>query len=246
MTVLRGELATQQSRALIKAFKTMKDYIIENRGFVGQQEYLTLSLQVSDSIRNSMKMRGELNDLSDKMKEVLDKMDEVVMRSEIAPFLLDFGKPEEKREYLVLNGYPAKAAEVFIDIYASAKSTIYIIDNYISIKTLRLLQDVREGVKTIVFSDNLGKKMHLSDADDFRRERPGMSIKFRKTLGKIHDRYIILDHGTDDERIFLCGASSKDAGRRTTSIMEFFDAEVKQQFHSMIDKMLMNPELKLK
>ena len=28
MTVLRGELATRQSRALVKAFKSMKDYII--------------------------------------------------------------------------------------------------------------------------------------------------------------------------------------------------------------------------
>lgn len=31
MTVLRGELATKQSIALIDAFKQMKDYIIENR-----------------------------------------------------------------------------------------------------------------------------------------------------------------------------------------------------------------------
>lgn len=28
MTVLRGELATKQSRALVRAFKAMKDYII--------------------------------------------------------------------------------------------------------------------------------------------------------------------------------------------------------------------------
>ena len=31
MTVLRGELAVQQSRALIRMFKKMKDYIIENQ-----------------------------------------------------------------------------------------------------------------------------------------------------------------------------------------------------------------------
>ena len=29
MTVLRGELATGQSRALIRTFKAMKDYIVE-------------------------------------------------------------------------------------------------------------------------------------------------------------------------------------------------------------------------
>ena len=247
MTVLRGDLAVRQSRALVKAFKAMKDTIIENRGAVGQQEYLKLSLQLSDSIHDTMKMRGELNDLGDKMKEVLDKMDEVVMRSEIAPFLLDFGKPEEKREYLIFNGYPAKAAATYMNIYSQAKSTIYIIDNYINLKTLRLLQDVRQGVKVIVFSDNIGrKKLHQSDVDDFRRELPGMSIKFRKTQGKIHDRYIILDYGTGAERMFLCGTSSKDAGSRTTSIMEFLDKEVKLQFHSFIDKLLCGPALTLR
>ena len=30
----------------------------------------------------------------------------------------------------------------------------------------------------------------------------------------------MLDYGTDDERVFLCGASSKDAGTRITSIVE--------------------------
>ena len=34
MTVLKGALATKQSIALVKAFKQMKDYIIENNGLV--------------------------------------------------------------------------------------------------------------------------------------------------------------------------------------------------------------------
>ncbi|MCR5693835.1 MAG: ORF6N domain-containing protein [Clostridia bacterium] len=34
MTVLNGDLATKQSRTLIKTFKRMKDYIIENNGLL--------------------------------------------------------------------------------------------------------------------------------------------------------------------------------------------------------------------
>ena len=34
MTVLKGELATKQSIALIDAFKQMKDYIAENDGLL--------------------------------------------------------------------------------------------------------------------------------------------------------------------------------------------------------------------
>ena len=42
----------------------------------------------------------------------------------------------------------------------------------------------------------------------------------KKTGGIFHDRFIVLDYGTADERVFLCGASSKDAGARITSIVE--------------------------
>ena len=42
----------------------------------------------------------------------------------------------------------------------------------------------------------------------------------KKPGGIFHDRFIVLDYGTADERVFLCGASSKDAGARITSIVE--------------------------
>ena len=42
----------------------------------------------------------------------------------------------------------------------------------------------------------------------------------KKTGGIFHDRFIVLDYGTANERVFLCGASSKDAVARITSIVE--------------------------
>ena len=43
MTVLRGDLATKQSRALIRTLKQMKDYIVENQGLINQRDYLQLT-----------------------------------------------------------------------------------------------------------------------------------------------------------------------------------------------------------
>ena len=40
MTVLRGELAIRQSKALVRTFKRMKDYILDNRALIGQREYI--------------------------------------------------------------------------------------------------------------------------------------------------------------------------------------------------------------
>lgn len=50
MTVLKGDLAIQQSKALIRTFKRMKDYIIENQGLIGEREYLQLSMQVTQNV----------------------------------------------------------------------------------------------------------------------------------------------------------------------------------------------------
>ena len=42
---VKGELAVKQSKALIRTFKQMKDYIIENQGLIGKREFLKLSMQ---------------------------------------------------------------------------------------------------------------------------------------------------------------------------------------------------------
>ena len=68
MTVLRGDLAIAQSRALIRTFRSMKDYIVENQGLIGRQEYLRLSIQVSDNIKENIKMRRDLDELTDDMR----------------------------------------------------------------------------------------------------------------------------------------------------------------------------------
>ena len=49
MTVLRGELAVRQSRALIRTFRAMKDHIVAGRSIAGRHEMLQLSLQVNDA-----------------------------------------------------------------------------------------------------------------------------------------------------------------------------------------------------
>lgn len=246
MTVLRGDLAVRQSRALVCAFKSLKDYVIENQGMIGRQEYLRLSMQVTDSIREGIQMRQDLDELNEEMKEVLDKLSDVVTKSEIAPVLLELGKPEQKREYLFLDGQPMKADAAYIGIYAQAKQTIHIVDDYPGTKTLHLLQDVNPGVKVTIFSDNRVGKLSLSDYQDFRMQFPGISVAFIKTENKAHDRFIVLDYDTEAERIFHCGASSKDAGKKLSAITEFTEGAVKHSLHAVVAKLLNNPHLVLR
>ena len=243
MTVLRGDLATKQSRALIRTFKQMKDYIIENQDLIGEREYLQLSMQISQNIHTTMELRSDLNDVEDQMAEVMDRLSNVVTHSELSEVMNEFGEPHIKRGYLVLNGNPFKADVVYDEIYRQAKQSIFIVDNYIGLKTLEKLINIQDGVDVSIFSDNLVRGLRQSAFDDFSKEYPNLNIHLFHSGGIFHDRYIILDYGTNDEKIFLCGSSSKDAGGRITSILEDPD---RKKYEPMIKDLLKNKKLALK
>ena len=243
MTVLKGDLATRQSKALIRTFKQMKDYIIENQNLIGEREYLQLSMQISENMHTTMELRSDLNEVEDQMAEVMDRLSDVVTRSELSEVMNEFGEPHIKRGYLVLNGNPFKADVVYDEIYRQAKKSIFIVDNYIGLKTLEKLINIKSGVNVSIYSDNLAKGLRQNTYVDFCKEYPDLKIQLFSSGGIFHDRYIILDYGTDDEKIFLCGASSKDAGGKITSILEDPD---RQKYDSMIKALLENKRLILK
>lgn len=117
------------------------------------------------------------------------------------------------------------------------------IDNYIGLRTLVMLKNVPSGVDIKLFSDNVGSgKLHNVEYNDFLREYPGLRITMQHTGGVFHDRFIVLDYGTKDERVFLCGASSKDAGARIATIVEDFGV---QKYDPIIKKLLKNAVLVL-
>ena len=60
MTVLRGDLAVKQSRALVRTFKKMKDYILDNRELLGQRELLRLSMQTAENSRDILKLKSDM------------------------------------------------------------------------------------------------------------------------------------------------------------------------------------------
>ena len=52
MTVLKGELAVQQSKTLIRLFKTMKDYIIESENLIGYKDVARIAIQTSQNTKD--------------------------------------------------------------------------------------------------------------------------------------------------------------------------------------------------
>lgn len=243
MTVLKGELAVKQSKALIRTFKQMKDYIVENQGLIGQREFLQLSMQITSNVVEMQDLRRDLMNVEDKVAGLVDNLGNVVHKSELSELILDLSNPQLKYGFLLLNGEPIEANLAYKDIYSIAKKSIYIVDNYIGVKTLVLLKDIPSSVEITIFSDNVGKGLHTLEYQDFCKEYPFRKIKFQKSGEEFHDRYIIIDWNTDKQRIYHCGASSKDAGQRITTISEVVDQVV---YADLINKLLKNPILKLK
>lgn len=243
MTVLRGDLATRQSRALIRTFKQMKDYITENQGLLSQRDYLQLSLSVAEHGRDIQQIKASLSIIDHEVEKMAERLEDTVTKSELSDFMNMFCKSEYQREYILWNGQPFEADLAFSEIYRMAERKLYVIDNYIGLKTLALLKNSKENVEIILFSDNVGNGLHSTEFSDFCGQYNKCNIKLKQTGKKYHDRYIVIDYDTEQEKIFHCGPSVKDGGRRIGSIVEIREREV---YRAIVDELLKMPELQLK
>ena len=216
MTVLKGELATRQSISLIKTFKKMKDYIVENQPLAVVSKILHLVKEHDQQIEA----------IEDKLKIVMD----------------NFIDPSTHKHYLILNGEKIEADIAYQSIYKLAKYSVFVIDDYIDIKTLQLLKCCNHNIEIIIFTDNKGRNnLNISFINDFKSDT-GFNLIIKKNNNRFHDRYIVLDYNTSSESIYHCGASSKDAGNKITTITKIENSEL---YKPLIDKTLNNDDLNI-
>ena len=219
MTVLKGERATAQSKALIRLFKQMKDYIIaENRNLLGYDGIAQIAVQTE---RNTK--------------------DIAVIQSDLQKVMENFVDPSTFKHFLILNGRRLDADVAYTQIYGMAKKSITIIDDYVGVKTLDLLRGIAKGVSVTIYSDENGYESLTEQIQkDFLKARPDVKFDKKRTKEKFHDRYIFLDYGLKGEKLFHCGASSKDAGNKITTIMQIENTEI---YHVLMEKLSVKSQL---
>ena len=236
MTVLKGELATKQSKALVRLFKQMKDYIVDNQQMINQRDFLRLSLQTAENAQNIVEFRQKLTEIDDKVENVVSNLGDMVRKSELSPIMLNLGKPEIPPGWLILNGQPVESDLAYQQIYTLANKSISIIDNYISLKTLILFKHTKQNISVTIYTDNTNNGLHKVEFDDFCKEYSGLKIDIKKADNIFHDRYIILDYNTSDEKIYHCGSSSKDGGRKVTTITKIDDTSIYKPLLAQLQK----------
>lgn len=220
-TVLKSELAVKQSIVIMRAFKNMRHYILENRQLASKEDLQRIAMTV-----------GNYKEKTDKaIKNIEKRIDEL---SE------SFTSDSDVKDLLIYKGQKFEADKAYIDIYQKAKKSIYVIDDYVNIKTLHLLSHKKTGVHVILFTENgFGRSrdyLTSSEVTDFNQEYPLIQIKPNPDC---HDRFIVLDYGTKTERVFHCGASSKDAGKKVCAINAINNTSL---VHPIIDELLKRPD----
>ena len=229
-TVLRGELAEQQSIFIMRAFREMRHYIKQNQQFVTQSEMRLVTAKVSEI---SVQFVGVV-DWKNKAEERFDS----IQRS-IDTLNDNFVSDKDFKNFVIYKGQKFEADAAYIDIYQQAKKSIYVVDDYVNTKTLQLLSQKQAGVEVILFTENgHGKRGFLTTAvvSDFVQQYPPLRIKPNSDC---HDRLIVLDYDLPTEQAYHCGASSKDAGKKLCAINVILETSM---IHPVIDKLLLAPD----
>ena len=230
MTVLKGEQATAQSKALIRLFKQMKDYIAAENAPDVSAGMVALATQTSQNTRDIAEIATDVRTLSNKVER---------NESFLQKVMSNFIDPSTFKHFLILNGQRLEADVAYTQIYGMAKKSVLIVDDYLDVKTLDLLRCVAKGVSVQIFSEQYGRtRLTESMLADFRAARPDVELDDVHATGNMfHDRYIYLDFGTANEKLFHCGASSKDAGNKITTIMQLEDIAV---YRPLFEKLLLD------
>ena len=219
MTVLRGELAVKQSKALIRLFKRMKDYIVESNNLLTTRDILELSNQVHKNAKSIESLKRKDAVMDKKLTKVMD-------------YFID---PNAHKHFSMQDGQMIEADMAYQTIYSLAKHTIHIIDDYISIKTLHLLLSADRKVQITIASDNASRNpIQPENIEEFKKET-GINLIMKPSNNRCHDRFVFIDYHTDKEKVYLCGSSSKDAGKKATTI-----TKIEQEYinHDFFDEIL--------
>ncbi|MBR3032061.1 MAG: ORF6N domain-containing protein [Clostridiales bacterium] len=226
-STLHTDRAIEASIQIMEAFVEMSHFIRQNKDLLPDRAIETILLRHEH-------LQGELVRIKANM----------VTKSDLAEIMSLFETGISSEEILILDGEPFTADIAFQKIYRSAQQSIIVIDDYLAIKTLLHLTSAKSTVEITIVSDNKGNHpLRQTDQADFQAEYPSTNIRFVSSQNRTHDRYIVIDFDTNHMRVFHCGASSKDAGRKITTITELKEPKI---YISVVKELLTNPPLELR
>ncbi len=147
-TVLRGELAEQQSIFIMRAFKEMRHFIA-----------------------NNALMFERINGLELRQLEYQKDTDEKF--GMIFAYMADH---EEDNQKIFYDGQIFEAFSLLTDMIRRAKKEIILIDGYVDVITLNILAKKKAGVDVVVYTLP-GARISAQDVRNFNAQYPALTVK---------------------------------------------------------------------
>lgn len=126
-----------------------------------------------------------------------------------------FNKMQEKEKIntIFFDGQIFDSYTLLLDLFESATEEIIIIDNYVSKELLKILKNIDKKILIVSknYDDILIKKYKFQYSN----------IEFKK-IDIFHDRFLIIDR----KKLYSCGASFKDLGKKCFAINKMDSMEL--------------------
>ena len=102
MTVLKGELATRQSMALIRLFKQMKDFIVaENKQLLRNADIAEIAIQTTQNTHKITTVSSKVEALSGEVHNVQDRLGQMDLNLQMV--MENFIDPATYKHFLILD-----------------------------------------------------------------------------------------------------------------------------------------------
>ena len=165
-TVLRGDLADQQSIFIMRAFREMRNFLQNNASLFAEIDTIQKHLIESDiHHKEHDKQIAELFSLMDKYKV-------------------------KDTQGIFFQGQIFDAYAKFQSFIAQAQKEIVLIDNYVDITVLERLSTKNNGVDVIIYTLP-NTRLTTQDVRSFNAQYPTLTVRHTTSM---HDRFLIIDN----------------------------------------------------
>lgn len=178
------------------ANKVLKQYLLHG--------YAIESSRVLVSQENYLNLVNVVNRIDSNQEKLTSRVDALEAK--------DNG-PDNK---VFFDGQLWDAVSCIENLLSKAEKRIILIDNYIDRQTLDLLSRKKTGVNVTVITGERGCNLTKKEISAFQAQYGKLTIRFSNIF---HDRFIVLD----EENLYYCGASLKDAGKKVFAIGKIND-----------------------
>ena len=234
---LKSQIATSNigENIYIRGGKQKMPYVFTEKGIIMLSGLLKNNIAVEVSIKiveAFIKMRNFINSNRSLFERVITIENEVDKKfndydSKFKQIFKVLQKDTEFKQKIFYKGQIWDSYEIIIDIIKTAKSKIVIIDNYIDDNVFKMLQKKNKDVEVVILTSPNCNITKL-DIKKFNEQYPTLKIII---TDKFHDRFIIID----SKKLYHCGASFKDLGKKCFGINKIEGIDFLENINKVIN-----------